>query len=480
MAIAEPVPATVGQIGKQVPLPQYHFHVHGPFPDDRVQSFLSSFAAILHYGGYRGLLEGYASAVANCSRCAVSCPVYLASGDPRDIPCYRTHLLLDVYRRHFSLGGWLRSRFGHGRELTPELVDEMAETFWRCTACKRCALECPLGIDHALVTHLGRYILSMAGIAPKALEVSVREQLEGETRNTSKLPAPALRSNLEFLEEELAEFLGIEVKFPVDRKNRDMVFFCAVSDYLMEADTLMGNAAVLHAAGDADHWTIGSGNFDAINYGLFYNDWHLERIIRAMIEEVSRLDGKSILVGECGHASRSAKDYVPVFGGASAYPVRSITEYTCDRLLEGRITLDGSAITEKITYHDPCNIARSGWIIDQPRTILKSFVPNFVEMEPHGRENLCCGGGGGLVSMDETHEFRMEVAGRLKADQIRQSGAEICIAPCANCKKQLKELVEHYKIPCRVMGLHDLILQAIVLPGARSTAERHQLAAQHS
>ena len=48
------------------------------------------------------------------------------------------------------------------------------------------------------------------------------------------------------------------------------VFFPAVSDYLLEADTLMGNAAVLYLTGAS--WTIGTGNFDGINYGLFYSD----------------------------------------------------------------------------------------------------------------------------------------------------------------------------------------------------------------
>ncbi len=457
-----------------VAAPEYGFHLDEVPPGDRVERVLAAFAAILHFSSYRGLLDTYAAALARCGRCTVSCPVYQVTGDPRDIPCYRSHLLLDVYKRHFSLGGWLRSRFGHGRELTEELVDELAETLWRCNACRRCSLECPLGIDHALLVHLGRYILAMARIAPKALQVSVREQLEGSTGNTSKIPRAALVSNLEFLEEELQELLGLPVRFPVDQPGCDMVFFCAVSDYLMEADTLMGNAAVLYAAGDAQRWTIGSGNFDAINYGLFYNDWHLERIIGQLVGEVARLDGRSILIGECGHASRSAKEYVPVFAGDGAYPVKSITEYTYECLRDGRVTLDPRVVSERVTYHDPCNITRSGWIVDQPREILRSFVRDFVEMEPHGRLNYCCGGGGGLVSLDETHDFRMEVAGRLKAEQLRRTRANICVAPCANCKKQLKELVEHYDIPCQVMGLHDLVLQALVIPGATSPRQRRE------
>jgi len=465
--------STIATVPGPAPLaPEYPFYLDGAVPDDRVQRFLTAFAAILQYSEYRPLLDSYASSSARCSRCVVTCPVYQASQDPRDIPCHRSHLLLDAYTRHFTIGGWVRSRVGRGRVLTEAVLDEMVESFWRCTACRRCTMECPLGIDHGLLAHLGRYILSMAGIAPKALQVSVREQLEGETHNTSKVPKIALGATLDFLAEELEEGLGLQLDFPVDQPGRDYVFFCAVSDYLMEPDTLMGNAAVLYAAGDWDNWTIGSENFDGINYGLFYNDWHLEKIITRMVDEVARLDGRNILIGECGHASRSAKEFVPIFGGPSAYPVLSFMEYTLECIKQGRITLDPAIITERVTYHDPCNIARSGWIVDQPRHILRSFVSDFVEMEPHGRDNYCCGGGGGLVSIDELHDFRMEIGGRTKAEQLRRTGAEICVAPCANCKKQLKELVEHYDIPCQVMGLHDLILRAIVIPGARSPAER--------
>jgi Fe-S oxidoreductase len=99
-------------------------------------------------------------------------------------------------------------------------------------------------------------------------------------------------------------------------------------------------------------------------------------------------------------------------------------------------------------------------------------VKDFAEMTPQGRDNYCCGGGGGLVSMDETQQFRMEVAGRVKAEQIRDTGAQIVVAPCANCKKQLKELISHYELPCRVMGLHELILRAIDVPGGTTARER--------
>jgi Fe-S oxidoreductase len=451
------------------------YHVERPDTEGKAERFLNALAAILQFGDYKELLDSYSASSAKCSRCVVTCPIYQATRAPEDIPCYRAGLLLDIYKRHFTIGGWMRSRVGRGKELTDERVEEIAELFYRCTICRRCTRECPMGLDHGLITRLGRYILSMAGIAPKALQVSVREQLEGETHNTSKIPKPAFLDTVEFLGEELEESIGVKLEFPIDKPDRDYVFFCAVSDYLMEPDTLLGNAAVLYAAGDWDRWTIGSGNYDGINYGLFYSDWHLERIIQQLLAEVTRLRGRKILIGECGHASRSAHDFIPVFGGKEAYPVLSFIEYTLDCLEQGKIRLDPDIVSERVTYHDPCNMARNGWIVDQPRQILKSFVKDFVEMEPHGRDNYCCGGGGGLVSMDETHEFRMTVAGGIKAQQLRETGARIVVAPCANCKKQLKELVAFHDLPCEVVGLHELILRAIDIPGGLSAKERFKL-----
>jgi Fe-S oxidoreductase len=456
---------------------KYPYYIENPVTENRVDRFLEAFNAVLEFTDYRALLDSYCTSNAKCNRCAVACPVYLATGDPRDIPCYRSNLLLDIYRRYFTIGGWFKARVTNGFELTDDIIDDMLDVFYRCTACRRCTRECPMGVDHGLVTRLGRYILSLINIVPKALQVSVREQLEGETHNTSKVPKEAMLNTLEFLSEELEEMLGIKMDFPVDRENREYVFFCAVSDYLMEPETLMGNAAVLYAAGDWGRWTIGTGNYDGINYGLFYSDWHLERIIQQLINEVDRLKGKSILIGECGHASRSAHDFVPVFGGRNSYPVYNFMEYTLECIRQNKITLNREIVTERVTYHDPCNIARSGWIVDQPREILRSFVKDYVDMTPMGEDNYCCGGGGGLVSIDEIHDFRMDIGGRMKAEQLRQTGADICIAPCANCKKQLKELVEYYDIPCKIMGLHDLILQTIEIPGAKPARERKEEAA---
>jgi len=334
----------------------------------------------------------------------------------------------------------------------------MAEAYYRCTACRRCKASCPIGIDHGLITHLARWILAEVDVIPKALLVSVREQLEG-VGNTSAIPPAALKDTCEFLEEEFVDLYDVEVKYPIDQEGAEYVFFPAVSDYLLEPDTLMGNAAVMAVSGGS--WTIGTGNYDGINYGLFYSDRMMERIVKNEVAEVRRLKGKKILVGECGHATRSAW-FVQTFCGPDAPEVVNCLQYAHAQLRAGKLPLKNERIQERVTYHDPCNVARSGKIVDEPREILQAICADFVEMWPNREENYCCGGGGGTVSIDEIREFRTRSMGKRKADQIRLTGAKYVVSPCANCKKQLKEVCEDHGLEqVEVVGLHDLLLKMI-------------------
>ncbi len=426
---------------------------------DRPRKFLEAFAGILEHGSYGLAMDVYTRLSTKCSRCAAACQLHQTTDEDRDIPCMRSELLFKVYRRYFTRAGIAKARVFGGFTLTDEYLDEMAEEFYRCTACRRCKLTCPMGVDHGLVTHLARWLLAEVDVIPKALLVSVREQLEG-VGNTSAIPVIALRDTCEFLEEEFEEEYGVTgIKFPIDEEETEFVFFPAVSDYLLEPDTLMGNAAVMHVTGGS--WTIGTGNYDGINYGLFYSDRMMEKIVQNEVAEVKRLKGKKILVGECGHATRSAW-FAETFCGEDAPEVVNCLQYAHQQYKAGKIPLKAEKIKEKVTYHDPCNIARSGRIIEEPRELLRAICDDFVEMTPNRTENYCCGGGGGTVSIDEIREFRTTLMGKRKADQIRATGAEIVVSPCANCKKQLKEVCEDNDLAdVQVVGLHDLLLKVI-------------------
>jgi len=439
---------------------KYSYYVEQKTLDvtDRPRKFLQAFAAVLEHGSYGVALDTYTRVSAKCARCSSSCQLYETTGDVRDIPCQRSELLLKVYRRYFTRSGLMKAKLFGGFTLTDAYLDQMAEEFYRCTACRRCKATCPIGIDHGLVTHLARWLLAEIEIIPKALVVATREQLEG-AGNTSAISVPGLKDTCEFLEEELEEEYGIAAKFPIDVEDAEYVFFPAVSDYLLEPETLMGNAAVMLVTGAS--WTIGTSNFDGINYGLFYSDRMMESIVNNVVDEVHRIRGKKVLVGECGHATRSAW-YIPTFGGQDTPPVVNCLQYAYQALKDGKIPLSDRKIEERVTYHDPCNIARADRITEEPREILKAICTDFVEMTPNRTESYCCGGGGGTVSIDEIREFRTKLMGKRKADQIRATGAKYVVSPCANCKKQLKEVCEDNDLgDVDVVGLHDLLLKVI-------------------
>ena len=109
---------------------------------DRPRKFLEAFAAVLQHGNYGLALDTYARLSTKCSRCAAACQIYESSQQPGDIPCHRSELLLRIYRRYFTHSGLIAARLFGGFTLTDEHLDEMAEAYYRCTACRRCKAAC--------------------------------------------------------------------------------------------------------------------------------------------------------------------------------------------------------------------------------------------------------------------------------------------------------------------------------------------------
>jgi Fe-S oxidoreductase len=230
----------------------------------------------------------------------------------------------------------------------------------------------------------------------------------------------------------------------------------------------MGVAKVFHVLGMGDKWTMSSKCFDGANYGLFTgNDAHMKATNKACVDEAKRLGVKVLLMGECGHAHRVMKRMMESskWWGDLPFQVINCMEWTADQIRAGKLQFDKSKNPESVTYHDPCNFAKSCNIIEAPRVILRAACTDFREMTPHGAENWCCGGGGGLAAMNEILEFRMTVSGVKKHEQIKATGAEFVATACANCKRQLAQLMEHHKEDIAVGGVHDMLSRAILVDG---------------
>ena len=63
----------------------------------------------------------------------------------------------------------------------------------------------------------------------------------------------------------------------------------------------------------------------------------------------------------------------------------------------------------------------------------------------------------------------MKVAGKKKVEQILATGAGYVAAPCANCKRQVDQLMEYHKLDVNVGGVFDLLNRAILFDKPRRT-----------
>ena len=182
-----------------------------------------------------------------------------------------------------------------------------------------------------------------------------------------------------------------------------------------------------------------------------------------MYEAGRKLKPKRIVISECGHGYRSTRwegynwaDYDQQIITESV--VLTLTRY----LKEGRIKIDSFKHLEPVTFHDSCNVSRSGDLMEEPRWILKRVCTDFREMSPNGIDNFCCTGGSGLLSMTEYKPLRMEVA-RIKADQLKATGAKLVCTICHNCVDGLNDVIKHYKLDMRVVQIIELVANALIV-----------------
>jgi Fe-S oxidoreductase len=221
-------------------------------------------------------------------------------------------------------------------------------------------------------------------------------------------------------------------------------------------------AKVFYAAKES--WTLSTQMYDVTNYAYYScNNEEASTITGRLYDEVKVLQAGKVVLAECGHGSRAFRWEGPNYV-SKQYPFDVITsvELLAEYIREGRIKVDPSLITERITLHDPCNLARSGGIWQEQRYILNACVKEFVEMTPNGLDNLCCGGGGGQLAMSEYNERRMAI-GKIKAEQIRATGASIVATPCHNCVDQLTQLNATYKLGIQIKTLGEIVADALVL-----------------
>ncbi|MGB6065023.1 MAG: (Fe-S)-binding protein [Desulfomonilaceae bacterium] len=398
----------------------------------------------------------------HCGMCSEAC--HYSASIPEDktlVPAYKADRFRKWYKSRFDWMGRIFPSFVGAQPLTKELADEMYDKLWGgCTMCRRCTFNCPMGVDYGLLVRGARGIMAAVGRVPQNLQDTVDAHFNHG--NNMAVPQDEFVETMEWIEEELQSEDGCEnFKIPIDKKGAQYFLTLNPREPKYYPLTIQATAKVLNAAGI--DFTISSRYWDLTNYAMFNGiDPDAKQFAAWQAEDVQRLGCEYLLSGECGHGYRALRWETPNWLGGVTFKITSVMELMANTIQDGKLRIDKSVWAGKrFTYHDSCNIARSGGILEEPRIIIRATVDDFVELEHNRQHSFCCGGGGGALAMPEFSKRRI-AAGKIKADEIRATGANVVLQSCHNCTDQLKEISEHYHIGAKVMNLAELVAAALV------------------
>ena len=66
-----------------------------------------------------------------------------------------------------------------------------------------------------------------------------------------------------------------------------------------------------------------------------------------------------------------------------------------------------------------------------------------------------------MLAMSEYNERRLKI-GKIKADQIKATGATVVITPCHNCADQLMQINKEYSLGIEIKSVAEVVADALI------------------
>lgn len=411
--------------------------------------------------GYQALKENidvsiaaYFQSCVHCGMCADACLFYTETNDPKYTPIHKLAPLRKVWEQEYTLLGRLKVWLGLAQPLKDEELAEWKEYIYdSCTLCGRCSMVCPVGNDLVYMIRKAREGMAAAGHAPAGLIGATTRAIQ--IGSPMGLKWPALQTQIKHVENDT----GLTI--PIDQVGAEFLVLMSSMEIINFPEYLAAVAKIMKHVGKT--WTISTEAFEATNSGIQIGASDIAKeLVSRVVNAADKLQVKTVISPECGHAYMAIRWEGPnLIGRCFKFQVKHILEVLDEFRDQGKLKTDGIFETARLTYHDPCQIARRGGVIEQPRNLLKLVARNFVEMADHGKMNWCCGGGGGVSAIDEAHELRTKVFNR-KKNQLQELKVEKLVTACANCRIIIEEGFEAYQMELPIVGLTEMVAEHLV------------------
>lgn len=182
-----------------------------------------------------------------------------------------------------------------------------------------------------------------------------------------------------------------------------------------------------------------------------------ESVVKSNVTAFKAAGAKQV-VTSCGCCYNVLKFDYPKIIGELDFEVVHITELLAKLIEEGKIK-PANPLNEKVTYQDPCHLARLGSrVIKEPRQVIVS-IPGIelVEMEGSGKDTQCCG-----RFPVELPELSM-LTGTNRIKDAEAIGASTIVTACSFCDWNLNRAVKSADSQTKVVDITQLMCQALGL-----------------
>ncbi|MEM2522705.1 MAG: (Fe-S)-binding protein [Candidatus Bathyarchaeia archaeon] len=313
-----------------------------------------------------------------------------------------------------------------------------------CFLCGQCQMLCPKGVK------LKEVLLKLRELNFKSGKVCEGLQFVNELLSSQFNPymqPPEMRT-------QWLEATGISSAFKDQSK---VVYFAGCTASYMDVSQEIPRTIVKLLTRLNEDWTLLNeerccgmpflyiGNVDMAREFALHN-----------VKEIEKKGAEIVITGcpTCWHTLKFR--YPKLLKNELKFNVVHITEYVADKLTKGHVAIS-KKISERVTYHDPCDLARYS-MINIPREILKRITYDFVEMPLHGKDTLCCGGGGLMEAVDS--KLRSNITMR-RIKQAENVGAKILATSCGGCKYYLSQAAAETKSGIQVKDITELLYSCL-------------------
>ena len=314
-----------------------------------------------------------------CGRCTAVCPATAAG-----TPLAPRQVILDIRDQLYD---------GDGAAPEPPVSED---ALWACTTCMACVEACPVGIEHVpTIVDMRRHLVLEGELDPLLQQTLENYGKQGNSYGKSARMRARWSKKLDF-------------KIP-DARKEPVEYVWFVGDFASFDERVQhasqSVARILHDAG--------------VSFGLLYegernsgNDVRrigeeglFEMLAEQNLAALGEAEFEAIFTTD-PHSLNALRNEYPQLGLDK--PVYHYTELFADLVAKDVLSLRTPLSGTRVTYHDPCYLARYNRITAAPRKLIEATGAELAEMPRHGTNTFCCGAGGGRIWMmdeeDQTEE----------------------------------------------------------------------------